>query len=235
MIKQLRQTPAVQVNDPEFIRVKYSRFADDWLIGLSGSYRLAKQIKEELKDFLKTELKLTLSEEKTHLTPGRKSKAHYLGTTLAIGRGDEAKQACTTNGLGKFFKRRSTGWEVVIEAPIPDLIKRLAAKGFCSPLGEPTTKKAWIYLDDVLTKPIWSKRSELVERLLAQKCELCGATEQIEVDHLRKLANLKLKGRATPPEWVVKMVARKRKTLVVCQKCHNQIHAEQATKKPNTN
>jgi group II intron reverse transcriptase/maturase len=147
LIKQLRKIPIVKVDDDEFIRLKYSRFADDWLIGLSGPYRLAQQIKEELRDFLKTELKLTLSEEKTHITPGRSGKAHYLGTTLAIGRGGEAKQVWTTNGSGKYFKRRSTGWEVVMEAPIADLIKRLAAKGFCSALGAPTTKKAWIYLD----------------------------------------------------------------------------------------
>lgn len=147
LIKQLRKTASVRVDDPNFIRVKYSRFADDWLIGLSGPYHLAKEIKEEIKTFLNTELKLILSEEKTQITPGRSGKAHYLGTTLSIGRGDEAKQAWTSNGLGNYYKRRSTGWEVVLEAPVTQLINRLATRGFCTPLGESTTKKGWIYLD----------------------------------------------------------------------------------------
>ena len=71
---------------------------------------------------------------------------------------------------------------------------------------------------------IWNKRSELVERLQAQKCELCGTTLNIEVHHIRKPADLKQTGR-NKPQWAQIMAARKRKMLVVCQNCHNQIHA----------
>jgi hypothetical protein len=39
----------------------------------------------------------------------------------------------------------------------------------------------WAAVNEQLTKPIWSGRSEVVERLLAQECELCGATDPIEV------------------------------------------------------
>lgn len=81
----------------------------------------------------------------------------------------------------------------------------------------------WVAISDE-TKPIWSKRSELVQRLLAQKCELCGSTEKVEAHHIRKLADIEQKGRRVQPEWVKRMIARKRKTLIVCQKCHNQIH-----------
>jgi hypothetical protein len=72
-------------------------------------------------------------------------------------------------------------------------------------------------------EPIWSKRSEVVERLLAQECELCGAKDNIEVHHIRKLVDLERKGPANKPEWVKIMAARKRKTLIVCQKCHHDI------------
>jgi group II intron reverse transcriptase/maturase len=82
----------------------------------------------------------------------------------------------------------------------------------------------WAALNDEPARPIWNKRSELVQRLLAQNCELCGSTEKVEAHHIRKLANLERKGQTTPPEWVKRMVARKRKTLIVCQKCHNEIH-----------
>jgi hypothetical protein len=68
---------------------------------------------------------------------------------------------------------------------------------------------------------IWSGRSELLERLLAQECELCGTADgTFEVHHIRKLADLKTKRR-----WEQLMAARQRKTLIVCRPCHEQIHA----------
>lgn len=69
-------------------------------------------------------------------------------------------------------------------------------------------------------------RTELVKRLLNGKCELCGSTERIEVHHVRKLADVRKKyhGRE-PPQWVVFMLGRRRKTVVVCQICHKSIHA----------
>jgi hypothetical protein len=72
---------------------------------------------------------------------------------------------------------------------------------------------------------IWSgRRSELVQRLLADTCELCGSTHQVEVHHIRALKDLNPKGRNQPPEWVVRMASRHRKTLVVCRACHEAIH-----------
>jgi hypothetical protein len=64
--------------------------------------------------------------------------------------------------------------------------------------------------------------------LLAQQCELCGATSNIVVHHIRHLKDLKRKGRLPRPAWVEKMAARRRKTLVVCETCHHAIHAGQA-------
>ena len=73
-------------------------------------------------------------------------------------------------------------------------------------------------------------RSELVKRLLADTCELCGNTENIEVHHIRKLADLNREGRPEKPAWVQRMAARGRKTLVVCQDCHDAIHAGRSTR-----
>lgn len=82
----------------------------------------------------------------------------------------------------------------------------------------------WVTISDTIA-PIWSGRSEIVQRLLAQTCELCGSTDTIEVHHIRKLADLTRKGGGNPPKWVRIMAQRRRKTLVVCQKCHNAIHS----------
>jgi group II intron reverse transcriptase/maturase len=82
-------------------------------------------------------------------------------------------------------------------------------------------------IGEIPPKPIWSGRSEVVDRLLAEVCEVCGATDDMEVHHLRKLRDLDRPGQAPRPQWVKIMAARRRKTLVVCQACHHAIHSGQ--------
>lgn len=73
---------------------------------------------------------------------------------------------------------------------------------------------------------VWNnRRSEVVQRLLADECELCGSRDQVEVHHIRALKDLNPRGHKNPPEWVARMAARRRKTLVVCRACHEDIHA----------
>jgi hypothetical protein len=74
-------------------------------------------------------------------------------------------------------------------------------------------------------------RTDLIQRLQANTCELCGSQDNIEVHHVRKLADLKRRwaGRKEKPKWVVRMIAIQRKTLVVCHQCHVDIHAGRPT------
>jgi hypothetical protein len=59
---------------------------------------------------------------------------------------------------------------------------------------------------------VWSnRRSEVVQRLLADACELCGSTRQVEVHHVRTLKDLNPKRRKHPPEWGARMAARRAK------------------------
>ena len=60
----------------------------------------------------------------------------------------------------------------------------------------------------------------LENRLKAKVCELCGTTESdhYEVHHINKLKNLKGKER-----WEIAMIAKHRKTFVVCRDCHRSI------------
>lgn len=147
LVQQIRSIPAMVVNDPTFIRIKYIRYADDWLVGISGPRSLAEQVKEELSTFLSQHLKLTLSTEKTKITQARKEQAHFLGTDLTIGRGGEQRVVTTFNGTARPIRRRSTGSEMVMTAPLTDLIRKLHTKGFCTVTGQPTTKKEWIHLE----------------------------------------------------------------------------------------
>lgn len=69
-------------------------------------------------------------------------------------------------------------------------------------------------------------RSELERRLLADTCEYCGTTgdaERIEVHHIRALKDLKSYDGREKPAWVKIMAARKRKTLVLCATCHQDV------------
>ena len=47
--------------------------------------------------------------------------------------------------------------------------------------------------------PILNGRTELVQRLLADTCELCGSTVKVQVHHVRAMKDLRKKGRAERP------------------------------------
>jgi group II intron reverse transcriptase/maturase len=76
------------------------------------------------------------------------------------------------------------------------------------------------------TPRMYLQRTELIQRLLSSKCELCGATESIEVHHVRKLKDVRKKYRGQePPPWAAFILGKRRKTVAVCQLCHHSIHA----------
>jgi group II intron reverse transcriptase/maturase len=95
--------------------------------------------------------------------------------------------------------------------------------------GIPLRRKRTAVVTDV--KPIMAtvNRNELIHRLLAGRCELCEGRVGLQVHHIRKLADLNKPGRPERPPWVHLMAMRKRKTLVVCETCHQNIHAGRAT------
>ncbi len=96
--------------------------------------------------------------------------------------------------------------------------------------GIPLRRQKETVLHDQVPRMFDGTRSELVKRLLADTCEMCGSKENIEVHHIRKLADLNVEGRPEKPAWVKRMAARRRKTLVVCQDCHDAIHTGRPTR-----
>ena len=73
---------------------------------------------------------------------------------------------------------------------------------------------------DILPKFIMhTSTTSLMDRLKAEKCELCGAKGHLEMHHVRKLKNLQNK-----EPWERHMIARKRKTIALCGTCHKKIH-----------
>lgn len=84
-----------------------------------------------------------------------------------------------------------------------------------------------VIVDANYREPWKNWRSDLIQRLQADTCELCGTQGKCEVHHVRKLADLKQRwaGRKEKPVWVTRMIAMQRKTLIVCKPCHADIHA----------
>ena len=65
-------------------------------------------------------------------------------------------------------------------------------------------------------------KSTFERRLKAKVCEMCGTSESqgYDIHHVRKVKDLK--GKAL---WEKIMIAKNRKTIVVCEECHKAIHA----------
>ncbi len=89
-----------------------------------------------------------------------------------------------------------------------------------------------VTLKDAIHYYKWSDRSDLLTRIRSCTCEICGRDGDVEVHHIRKLKDLKARwrGRKTRPDWVKRMIALQRKTLVVCFDCHRAIHKNDNTK-----
>jgi group II intron reverse transcriptase/maturase len=318
--RQKQLLPSLDPNDPGYRRIRYLRYADDWLIGWSGPRSEAEEIKQQVKAFLQERLHLTLSEEKTLITHARDTPAKFLGYEIVV---------LNNNHKHDWRGHRSINGQIGLRVPL----QVIRAK--CQPYlrqGKPVHRKErtedtvysiivqyqqefrglaeyyqlavnryqlnrlkWVmerslvatlahklritvaevydrYQSTMETadgprkglqatveregkRPLvarwggfslarnmkailhdtpawtWGERSELEKRLLADTCDLCGSHEQIEVHHIRALKDLQRKGQRDRPKWMRIMAARRRKTLIVCRWCHDDIHAGRVSRK----
>jgi group II intron reverse transcriptase/maturase len=82
--KELREYPSQNPDDPGYRRLRYVRYADDFLLGFAGPFVEANQIKDSIATFLNTRLKLTLSATKTLITHAHTGRARFLGYEIGI-------------------------------------------------------------------------------------------------------------------------------------------------------
>jgi group II intron reverse transcriptase/maturase len=322
LVKQVRATPSVDVQDPNFRRLRYIRYADDFILSFTGTKAEAEAIKADIGAFLREHLHLHLHPDKTLVTHARTEKAQFLGYAISI---YQANDKITRDKQRTKVKRRSANGKVRLGIPfgLPQevasqymkhgkiasasgllvhsdahlidlyqarfrglvnyyqyatdlyrlsyvryvmetaLLKTLAHKHKTTVTKMSRKYKATIQIDgrsykvlqvEVPTKkgsrliqwggiPLrtvkfgtgrlddhryvtYEYRSDLVQRLQADECELCGSKQDCEVHHVRKLRDLRKRwaGRPIKPMWVQRMIAMKRKTLVVCHTCHRKIH-----------
>lgn len=315
--KQRRNVPSRDPLDPSYRRLRYVRYADDFLLGFAGTKKEAEQIRDRLSEFLGQKLKLNLSAAKTLITHAVEDKAKFLGYEVTVTRCGSLLSADggrRTNGhiclrmpvepVRKVEHLYRKGGKPVHLAPLlqdaeytivqryqsvyrglynyfclatnvsdrmgrirwtleASLVKTLARKFKISArkvyrqyqsTGTDGLKTLRVsvhregkdplvamfggfHVNRVRSTPYefdmnWylsrrfaaSNRSELITRLLTDKCELCGIVGDVEVHHIRKLSDIDRPGRRPKSEGEKRMSARRRKTLVVCPRCHDEIH-----------
>ena len=318
--KQAQRLPTQDANDPNYRRLKYVRYADDFLLGFSGPRSEAEEIKQRLTTFLQEELKLELSQTKTLITHARTEAARFLGYEVTNRQVDEKRtvrrtsdrirsKCRTVNGhiglqvpkdvIEEHCRGYRRGLKAIHRAELMNesdfsittryqseyrgvvnyyrlaynlhtlsklkwvmetsLTKTLAAKFKRSvpqiyekydaelevqgkkykvlqvviprqekkPLvatwgGVPLAWDIQATLEEQPKKK-WNSRSELEQRLLADFCELCGSTQKVEVHHVRKLSNLHRYPGRPKPLWALRMIALRRKTLLLCRTCHEDV------------
>ena len=318
--KQRQQLPTGEPQDPNYRRLRYCRYGDDFILGYVGTRQEAAEVKQKIQDFLST-LKLSLSEEKTLITHATSERARFLNYEIYIGHDNtkltnhkrEAKRIgrslngkvilsvpreVTQKWQTRFTKNakaihhshllRCSDYEIVQTYNLEfqglvnyytmahNVSKRMGGVKYQCQQSLTKTLAAkhkqnvtWVYRkyyrqseqglaafivttpnpnnpDKPLTAQFGGKSiqynpkttikdtipkihhglNELVRRLQANKCELCGSSEKINVHHIHKLKDIKkkYKGYSNPPAWVKFMIARNRKTVVVCHQCHVDIH-----------
>lgn len=91
---QKSMTPTVPI-DTNYKRIQYTRYADDFLVGVIGSKEDAETIKSDIKKFLEETLKLEMSDEKTKITHTG-DRARFLGYDVTVSRDQTLKK--TVNG-----------------------------------------------------------------------------------------------------------------------------------------
>ena len=95
--------------------------------------------------------------------------------------------------------------------------------------GIPLRRQQHAALRDRAPVPAAAPGKELIDRLRAGRCEICGDADQVQVHQIRKLSDLDKPGQPEQPEWARIMAKRRRKTLVVCATCHATIHPGRPT------
>ena len=148
----LSTVPYSDPMDTEYKRVVYVRYADDFLIGVIGSKEDAKQVKTDVGEFIKEQLHLEISPEKTLITHGN-DFARFLGYLVTVSR--EQNRTRTKNG----FTRRTYVGKVKLYVPKEKWLNRLLSYGALKisydkahgnkEVWEPVRRPGLIRLDDI--------------------------------------------------------------------------------------
>lgn len=122
--------------DPYLRRITYTRFADDFLIGIIGPRALAVRIQQLLNKFLKVKLKMEAGPEKFEISRAKDSKVPFLGYLISRNP-DRVRKFCRRQGDKWITYRVEDYGTLCFLVDMPKVIRRLAEKGFCDKSGNP--------------------------------------------------------------------------------------------------
>jgi group II intron reverse transcriptase/maturase len=95
--KEMLKTQAKDPQDPDYRRLHFVRYADDWLAGVIGSKADAEELKRWVETYLREELQLELSAEKTLIT-NSKQRVRFLGYDIKRWEGERIYRFRTKTG-----------------------------------------------------------------------------------------------------------------------------------------
>jgi group II intron reverse transcriptase/maturase len=153
-----KQVPSGDPFDEGYKRLFYSRYADDFAIGIIGSFADAESIKQQVATFIQETLKLTIAEEKSHICHSKKGMI-FVGYEVRTYSGDRVIKMKRGNRHTTF---KSVSERIQLPIPKEKLQKFCAAKGY----GNYETTKA-------IHKKEWTQSSD-AEIILAYNGELRG-------------------------------------------------------------
>jgi group II intron reverse transcriptase/maturase len=144
LLKLRRKTPSKDPMDPNFKRIFYVRYANDWVILVCGSFKDAVEIRKNISEKLDT-IGLNLNMEKTRITHLRKKKSRFLGIDFFVRpTTDKHFKPTKTIKKGKTTIKQRFAPRLIYHAPIKELLIKLTKFGFAkrNKLGEfiPTGK-----------------------------------------------------------------------------------------------
>jgi group II intron reverse transcriptase/maturase len=137
ILKKMQLTSYGDPFDPNFKRLLYVRYADDWIIGIRGSKLDATLILDEIEVFLSSELGLILNREKSTIIHSSIEKAMFLGTLISKSHHRQFSK------LSKGQKIRSV-LNIRFEAPLKRITKKLTEAGFIKG-GQPYPRFLWLH------------------------------------------------------------------------------------------
>src|SRR5229473_2141361 len=124
--RQAQKLPAIDPQDPDYRRLKYCRYADDFALAFIGPKAEAEAIKQRLRAFLREELKLELSEEKTLITHARSDAAKFLGYEVTLLQNDMKRSRVKRGNTQRSFDQRSINAGIGLRVPRTVLLDKCA-------------------------------------------------------------------------------------------------------------
>lgn len=147
-LKALRQerlkTPSLK---DKVIRIEYVRYADDWLIGVSGEKHLALEIKEAIAEFMEKSLSQKLHPVKTKIQDLRTGNVHFLGYDIFLPRN---RPISTYKGSGIITIRRGQP-QLRFDIPVNKITEKYTTRGYLKKLTNgvrPISRASYSVLED---------------------------------------------------------------------------------------